>query len=281
VRLDPDKVARWKTFARLVREGRSVTDPESAIYPSLGSDPSPAGHKALDIANIIRIPMYMSETFDDISEPLPRRVQAGLSKIAIVMRHQAWAQHGTRGLTPTQAEVLALLRARGAMRLSAIADELAVKQPTASDTVTALTRKGLVDKQPVPDDGRARSIRLTEAGAAAAAGRTDWPDLLRTVVADLPEAEQAALLKTLTRMIRALQVQGAIPVQRMCATCHYFRPNAYADPDAPHHCAYVDAPFGDRHLRLDCPEHAEADAALATANWRRFTTLTHTQEPGS
>jgi DNA-binding MarR family transcriptional regulator len=225
--------------------------------------------------------MYMSKTFDAISEPLPRRVQAGLSKIAMVMRHEAWAQDGARGLTPTQAQVLALLQARGAMRLSAIADELAVKQPTASDAVTALTRKGLVEKQSVPDDGRARSIRLTEAGAAVAAGRTDWPDLLRTVVADLPEAEQAALLKTLTRMIRSLQQQGAIPVQRMCVNCRYFRPNAHAEAHTPHHCAYVDAPFGDRHLRLDCPEHAEADAALASANWRRFTTATHTQEPGS
>lgn len=225
--------------------------------------------------------MYMSEAFDAISEPLPERVQAGLSKIALVMRHEAWARDGPRGLTPTQAQVLALLKVRGAMRLSAIADELAVKQPTASDAVTALRRKGLVDKQPAPDDRRARSIRLTGAGAAEAAGATDWPNLMRTVVADLPEPEQASLLKSLTRMIRGLQQQGAIPVQRMCVTCRYFRPNAHADADAPHHCAYVDAPFGDRHLRLDCPEHAEADGTLATANWRRFTTSTHPQEPGS
>ncbi|MER3418788.1 MAG: MarR family transcriptional regulator, partial [Chloroflexota bacterium] len=28
----------------------------------------------------------------------------------------------------------------------------------------------------------------------------------------------------------------------------------------PHHCAFVDAPFGDRSIRLDCPDHAPAIA---------------------
>jgi len=32
----------------------------------------------------------------------------------------------------------------------------------------------------------------------------------------------------------------------------------------------VDAPFGDRHLRLDCPEHAPADADTRAAAWARF-----------
>jgi hypothetical protein len=28
----------------------------------------------------------------------------------------------------------------------------------------------------------------------------------------------------------------------------------------PHHCAFVDAPFGNRALRLDCAEHEQAVA---------------------
>ena len=42
-----------------------------------------------------------------------RRLAAGLSKIAMAMRHHAWAATGASGLTPTQAQVLALLLARG------------------------------------------------------------------------------------------------------------------------------------------------------------------------
>jgi len=59
-------------------------------------------------------------------------------------------------------------------------------------------------------------------------------------------------------MIAALQEQGRIPVARMCPTCRFFRPNVHDDPERPHHCAFVDAPFGDRSVRIDCPDHEPA-----------------------
>lgn len=213
----------------------------------------------------------MKTPFDELSDPLPRRVGAGLAKLALVLRHEAWSQGRERGLTPTQAQVLTLLRARGPQRLSALADELAVRAPTASEAVAALERKGLLRREPASDDRRARAIRLTARGAEEAERVTEWPDVLQAAVDDLPEVGQAALLRLLTRTIRGLQERGAIPVQRMCASCRFFRPHAHEDPDTPHHCAYVDAPFGDRHLRLDCPEHERAEAALAQSNWQRFT----------
>ena len=44
-------------------------------------------------------------------EPLDKRVTTGLAKIGIALKQQAWAEAGGRGLTPTQGQVLALLRA--------------------------------------------------------------------------------------------------------------------------------------------------------------------------
>ncbi|MGQ0563367.1 MAG: hypothetical protein ACT443_16025 [Gemmatimonadota bacterium] len=53
--------------------------------------------------------------------------------------------------------------------------------------------------------------------------------------------------------------------------CRFFRPFAHPrDVDQPHHCAFVNAPFGDRALRLECSEHEPADAASAAAAWQRF-----------
>jgi hypothetical protein len=71
-------------------------------------------------------------------------------------------------------------------------------------------------------------------------------------------------------MIRTLQERGRIPVARMCVSCRYFQPFRYPDPDRPHHCAFVDAPFGDGELRLDCPDHAAAPAEQAARTWRTF-----------
>jgi hypothetical protein len=38
----------------------------------------------------------------------------------------------------------------------------------------------------------------------------------------------------------------------------------------PHHCDYLDAAFGDRDLRLDCPEQVDAAPEQRDLAWRRF-----------
>jgi len=208
--------------------------------------------------------------FDNISEPVPRRIATGLSKIGLAIRTQNWSAAGGQGLTPTQGQILSLLAARAPMRLSDLAAELGVTRATASDAVAALTRKGLVAKAPDKDDARAIALSLTRDGRGEAERAAAWPDFLLRAVDTLSPAEQTVFLRSLVKMIRRLQERGEISTARMCASCRYFRPNVHDDPARPHHCAYVDAPFGDRHLRLDCPEFEAADADRAEAVWRRF-----------
>jgi hypothetical protein len=71
-------------------------------------------------------------------------------------------------------------------------------------------------------------------------------------------------------MIRSLQIKGRIPVARMCVSCRFFQPYRHRDPDRPHHCAFVDAPFGDGELRLECGDHAAATDQQARRTWRAF-----------
>ncbi|MEQ1761381.1 MAG: transcriptional regulator, partial [Vicinamibacterales bacterium] len=92
---------------------------------------------------------------------------------------------------------------------------------------------------------------------------------LTHVVGSLSDAEQATLLTALMKMIRALQEQGQIPISRMCVTCTYFRPRVRRG-DTPHHCAFVDAPMGPQHLRLDCPDHEPAPESQQRIAWARF-----------
>ena len=88
---------------------------------------------------------------------------------------------------------------------------------------------------------------------------------------ELSDAERKALLRTLIKMIRALHEQGMIPVARMCPTCRFFQPFVYDDPNAPHHCGYVNAPFGDRLLRIECAEHERAGKEQQRdKNWQIF-----------
>lgn len=194
----------------------------------------------------------------------------GLSRIGVLLRSQGWQRTEATGLTPTQTQILVYLAGRGPARIGAVAREIAVSQPTASDAVAALVRKGHVEKQPDPDDARAVLLHPTAAGRDIAATLSVWPDALLKAVDSLDPVEAAGFLKGLTKMIVALQERGAIPSQHMCVSCTHFRPNLYSDAARPHHCAFVDAAFGDASLRLDCPDHVEADATARLESWTRF-----------
>ena len=198
-------------------------------------------------------------------------IMTGLSRIGMLLRSEGWRQAEATGMTPTQAQILAHLVARGPARIGMIAAEIAVTQPTASDAVAALVRKGFVEKRPDPEDARAVRLYPTNAGKRLADEIAIWPDALLAAIDVLDEAERAGFLKGLTKMIGTLQMQGAIPVQRMCVSCTHFRPNVHIDAARPHHCAFVDAAFGDASLRLDCGDHVEADASARLESWARFT----------
>ena len=214
--------------------------------------------------------LTLTAIFDAISEPIARRVTAGLAKIGGVLHSHAWKGAGAAGVTPTQGQALGLLReAPDGMRLAELAGMLGISAPTASEAVTSLVQKGLAVKAPGPDR-RSIALLLTAAGEDLADRTRDWPDFLAQAVDTLEPREQADLLRCLVKVIRALQLHGDVPQQRMCVTCRYFHPFAHADGAAPHHCAYVDAPFGDRHLRLACAEHEEAPADAQASLWQRF-----------
>lgn len=209
--------------------------------------------------------------FEAASQPVAERVSTGLAKIGIALKTRAWRGAAPERVTPTQAQALVLLRSvpRG-LRLDEVAKGLGVTAPTASDAVAALVSKGLVSRGRSADNHRAVALTLTADGEALAERVADWPDFLLRAVGTLEPSEQAAFLRGLVKIIRSLQEAGDIPPQRMCVSCLHFRPNVHGDSERPHHCAFVDAPFGDRHLRLDCLEQEPASANEAQANWIRW-----------
>jgi DNA-binding MarR family transcriptional regulator len=201
--------------------------------------------------------------FETDANNLARRVTVGLTKVAIALRSQSWQDAGTAGLSPTQGKILSLLRSHtsAGIRLSTVAQELAVTPATASDAVAALEEKGFVKKKRAEDDRRAIAITLTPSGIEQANQVSGWSDFLKLAVEELSLDEQRVFLQGLITIILKLQEQGQIPVARMCLTCQYFRPHVHDSDSHPHHCAFVDAPFGDQHLQVDCPDHIPKESS--------------------
>jgi DNA-binding MarR family transcriptional regulator len=210
------------------------------------------------------------QSFEQINDPVGQRVTVGLAKISMALRQQAWQQGHARDLTPTQGEALSQLQRTPGLTLGEVAERLGVRPSTASEAVTALEAKGWVERHRDPADRRRLHLRLTPEGRNLAQDVDRWPQFLADVVEELDEEEKGQLMRLLQRMIRTLQRRGEIPVARMCAGCRYFRPRVHDDRRRPHHCAYVDLPFGDQDLRVDCAEHEPATGAEAEARWRRF-----------
>lgn len=210
----------------------------------------------VETANKDRQTSMSNHPYHSTNVPLRQRLSIGLEKISTVLKSQAWHDASLQGLSPTQGKILALLHDRSptGVRLSEVADVLGITPPTASDAVTVLKKKGLVDKQRSPDDARAISITLLPKGQEQAEQVGEWSDFLLSAIDELTEMEQEIFLKGLIKIIQKLQAEGYISVTRMCLTCQFFHPHQYPDSPQPHHCGFVDGPFGDRDLRIDCPD---------------------------
>lgn len=212
----------------------------------------------------------MTPRFADLNPSAGFRIATGLAKIGMVLRSRAWQEGFAQDLTPTQGQVLAHLELRPGSTLSEVAAALGVRASTASEAVAVLERKGFISKERQAEDGRRLALLLTPAGQEQARRVATWPDFLASVVESMTAEEQATLVRLLQRLIRELQLRGEIPLARLCSTCVHFRPFVHPDREQPHHCTYVDLPFGDRDLRLDCPEHQAAPPPQAEASWQRF-----------
>jgi DNA-binding MarR family transcriptional regulator len=206
------------------------------------------------------------------SQQLTRRLRDGLDRICVVMRADQWVIAGAVGLNPTQTHVLTFIAGRGekGVRVGTIAAQLGVTQPTATDSIASLVRKGFLTKAPDPEDTRAVTVRVTRVGRDIVRGIGLAITATERALETLSIREQTELLRLVIKTIRALQVAGAIAPQRMCVTCRYFRPNAHEDKRAPHHCAYVDAAFGAEGLRIDCDEHEALPEADREAVWTSY-----------
>ena len=195
-------------------------------------------------------------------DSLPDRLVTGLSKIGLAMKSRAWRRKGRQGIGPLQIQVLTFLRSRPnqSATVSTIARELSVKLPTASEVIRTLEHKRLVRRRRREIDNRVVTVHLTSLGAKAGHVENRWPEILASATENLSMQEQVALLTALVKLIRALQLQGEIPVARMCISCEHFRQHIHAESDQPHHCAFYNVAFGDQAFRLDCPEYVEVTA---------------------
>ena len=193
--------------------------------------------------------------------PPAQQLLVGLARLGQAIRIDGWRNNGPHNLSPLQADIITFLAEEAVPRRQGdIVGALASTPPTVSDAVKALRAKGLLEGVRDPKDARAIVVRLTAEGESEARRLGDVSQVMSEAFSVLSEADLAAMLRGTATVMKGLQERHAIPVSRMCLTCRFFQPNAHPeDASRPHHCGFVDAPFGDAELRVTCPDHQNRD----------------------
>lgn len=185
---------------------------------------------------------------------LDRKVLAAVERLGRALR-AARQQVATRHeLSLLGLSVLETLADRRSLRVGDLAAELDVSQPTVSDAVATLYKRGLISRDRDPADLRTTLVTLTGTGeAAATAIATELRPVLRAEAGT--RAERATTLRVLLGEIARLQHAGVITVNRSCLTCRHYRPPGARTRAR---CLLLDTALRDHDLRVDCGEHEAA-----------------------
>lgn len=189
----------------------------------------------------------------EASQTLDARLIIALERVGHALRTGLRLRAKEAGVTLTQGEILLRLASGrlGRRRVGALAEEFDVRQPTVSDAVSALERKGLIERRRAPGDARSIELTLTPAGRETVAELSVWDIPALEFLTGRLDGEKEVTLGLLVELIAQLNRVGAIQVARTCPTCRFFQP----DGDGPPRCALLDMALGPGDFRVDCPDH--------------------------
>lgn len=180
---------------------------------------------------------------------IPVRLRDLLDRVARLLASEGW----DGDLNPTQRAALAYLaRANRFSRApSHVADYLATTRGTASQTLKALGRKGLVRETRSEADRRSVALEVTEEGQALA-GSTDRLD---AALAALPPKTATALATGLAELLSDILARRGGRSFGMCRTCRHHDPRG-----AGGRCLLLGVDLAPPETIQLCHEHAPAAA---------------------
>ena len=157
------------------------------------------------------------------SADLDRKVLAAVERLGRALRaarQDVATRHEVSLLGLSVIETLADGRPR---RVGDLAAELDVSQPTVSDAVTVLDKRGLIRRDRDPADLRSTLVALTDDGDRLAAdAAAELAPLL--AAGSGTDADRATTLRVLLGEIARLQAAGVITVNRSCLSCRHYQP---------------------------------------------------------
>ena len=148
----------------------------------------------------------MATTPRRTSDNIDDKLLSVLERLATTRKAWMQAVATNEGLTPMQIQILQLVADAPAAdrKISALAREVQVRQPTVTDAVNALQSKGLIDRYADAVDARASVVELTAAGKRVVTRLPANPAGLRNRVKKAAPAAKAATTALLAELLEQL-----------------------------------------------------------------------------
>jgi len=125
---------------------------------------------------------------------LADRLRVAVGRLARRLRQQSLG-----GLTPSQSSILATLDRHGPMTMSRLAEHEAVAKPSVTGIIGRLLDKGLVVREPDPEDRRSSIVAISPEGIEALhARRRERTAYLALRIEALDDADRAVLERAVT-----------------------------------------------------------------------------------
>lgn len=156
-------------------------------------------------------------------------------------------------LVPLQLEILYLI-ADGAPPdpvVGSIASELGVSQPTVTDSLIALERKGLIRREADRKDRRRTRAMLTAEGDRVVLLARTGESVLAASLDRLGSDQQGDILSALLAVAERYVEVGVIGMARTCLTCKFHR----SSDGGADHCVLLGIDLAPVDLRINCAEH--------------------------
>ncbi len=143
----------------------------------------------------------MASPRHELDAPPWQRVESTLMATSRAIRLAYDAHYAEIGLNLTQASLLAFIDQSGPLRQTQLARRLGQGRPATGSTVDGLERRGLVERQPDPEDRRAWLVTITPAGKDLIGPIHEIDRRLREALRkDISRAERQQLAKLLLRL---------------------------------------------------------------------------------
>lgn len=196
----------------------------------------------------------MSSPFDPLQQEnsLDARITFALERISLVFKSLLLEQGKQTNLSPIQLQILVFLLYHGPQKckISYLATEFSLTKATVSDSVKVLIQKDLLKKIIDPQDSRSFSLNLTMEGEKQAKDAALMAAPMEQIIAKYSQDQKETFYRILFNTIQDLQINGLIPLQRMCFSCAN-----YQSQNGKHYCKLLKKMLEDTELRLDCMDH--------------------------